>query len=707
MNLIRGRTVTGLSLTVLFLAMTGGDAFAQAGPGPTPPPASRMPAPMLPASAWTVLDAPSFKTTLYVTPVSQFAATDPFVNPSNLLPNVYENVKSLDGSEIPNTLPSTPTDPYHLHAAEPVVEKLANSISPADDLEAVFQQWYTGTQALGSYQSGNPYSQANYSYHQEYFNEAANQTKIQRAIDALEGNDMPDRAYSGMPILHIAGGDEVKKIEPKYDPVTNKPIGGNVTVHQVWFNQHIEEDTSFIDPTAMLTPEFRNVPFTITYVVDVLNRGNDDFSPLELFNSDPDLKIGPTADGPLPQVMMDGTFFPMLDGTRTTFVLKMPPAKFFQLIYTWGWRNHPGRIAVMENATKSADLGTGPQWQADLERNVFRQKNCLSSASNPQPDVVTMDMVDPEGNPLPGARCVYGPKIMSSAASKAYAISFIGDLAPAKRMWKALKTLQSSGYNQTVMAEYERAFYQWQNRLKLPDGVKADPNADLTLVYLNNSIYGQQKGMARLSNKPILEQWTKRGTLLNVKVLNGDYFPHGYGAVNFGGLRGWENLYQSAHPIGGDGDTFTFGRAYWGLDTAPKLTVVAAATPSATAASLATPAALKVMADSQLQSTQPLSTAATTEVTAKRNSPLVKYWKKQVYNFQPDNLSASLTVSSPTSISSVTGVPTVAPQPIIGGNGDTLGQWNVFFLMNYEPSLRLRTYQFDPLHHIQAIWAIH
>ena len=688
MNLLRGRTVTGLSLTVLFLAMTGSDVFAQAGPGPTPPPATRMPSPMLPASAWGMVESADGTTTTFITPTSLFDATDPWVNPSNLLPNVYENVKSVDGSEIINTLPSTPDNPYNLHAVAPVITQLADKTSPANDLAAIFKGWYTGSQELGSYTPetpyapGNPYSEANYHYHPEYFDQAM----IQRGIDVLEGNPIEGRNYSGMPVLHIAGGDQVKTVMPIYAEDGVTPIGGNVTVHQVWFGQHIEEDTSYIDTSIMALPENKDLPWTITYVVDVLDRGNDDFSPLELFNSDPELGAA------LPQVMMDGTFFPMVDGTKNVFVLKMPPARFFQLIYTWGWRNHPGRIAVMENAGKIADLGPGGvQAFPDIERNIFRQVNCQTS-SGVRPHAVLVGEADPQGNPLPGAECSFGPKIMSSAASKAYAISFIGDLAPAKRMWTALKTLQSSGYNTTVMAEYERAYYQWQNRLQLPDGITPDPNADLTLAYLNNSIYGQQKGFARLANKPILEQWHMRGTKLQVKLFNGDYFPHGYGAVNFGGLRGWENLYQSAHPIGGDGDTFTFGRAYWALDSAPKVFVVAAAEKSATATISATTDAQVVMTDRKSAAHKRMDPLLKNSLETMRHSPLVKQMRSQTWNFQPVTEEA---------------VPQLTTADVTATNGDMLGSHTVNFEMNYEPSLRLRTYQFDPIHHIQAIWAIH
>ena len=44
-------------------------------------------------------------------------------------------------------------------------------------------------------------------------------------------------------------------------------IGGEVEVRQVWYDSHIESDTAFIDPSDVL-----DVPWVITYTVDVLNR---------------------------------------------------------------------------------------------------------------------------------------------------------------------------------------------------------------------------------------------------------------------------------------------------------------------------------------------------------------------------------------------------------------------------------------------------
>ena len=55
---------------------------------------------------------------------------------------------------------------------------------------------------------------------------------------------------------------------------------------------------------------------------------------------------------PMPHVAMDQSFFDMEDGTRTVFKIKMTKGLYYNLVYTWGWRMHPPRAQVMENATK-------------------------------------------------------------------------------------------------------------------------------------------------------------------------------------------------------------------------------------------------------------------------------------------------------------------------------------------------------------------
>ena len=251
---------------------------------------------------------------------------DPFTLPpgTNFLPTIYTNMYDSAGNEMLNTLPSTPTNPYNLHDGDPVVTEI-NPTSPTDDLVQIFAQV---TRLAG--QARRDAAEV----------EAVNRA-IQRGIDVLEGNPLPDRVYDGIPVLHYVGPDKVKQVTPILDE-RGQTVGGNLNVHQVWFDSHIESDTAFVDPSAVM-----NLPWTVTYTVDVLSRGEDDFSPFVMY-------YDPNAGKPMPvpHVGMDQSFFPMEQGTRTVFKIKMAPAKYFNLTYTWGWRVHPPRAQVFENAKK-------------------------------------------------------------------------------------------------------------------------------------------------------------------------------------------------------------------------------------------------------------------------------------------------------------------------------------------------------------------
>jgi hypothetical protein len=65
------------------------------------------------------------------------------------------------------------------------------------------------------------------------------------------------------------------------------------------------------------------------------------------------------------------------------------------------------------------------------------------------------------------------------------------------------------------MIKAQRAYRNWLDRNALPDGVNADPSADLTLFYANNTIYGNQIN---------LPSWTQRPGNIKVTLLNGDHF---------------------------------------------------------------------------------------------------------------------------------------------------------------------------------------
>ncbi len=416
---------------------------------------------------------------------------------SNQLLYVQSNIFDGLGREMPNTLPSTPAVPFNLIDGS-VGTTAIDKRSPKDDLN----------QALADIQNS-----ANQGF--------VDLTKIQFALDILEGNPIPERVYSGFPLLHYNGPNKTNTVTPIFDAVGNK-IGGNVNIHQIWYDNHIESDTALLDVSQVL-----DVPWTVTYTIDVLNGGADDFSPFVMYFDDPSLS--PPGMPPMPHVAMDATFYPLSEGTRFVLKLKQAPGKYYNLTYTWGWRIHPPRVQVTEKISKAAPDDTG------VMRNLLWWETSVFGA-NPRQD----------------------------EASKLFAISKIGELAPAKRMWQALRDARSASPSQVaaLMSDALISFRDWSDRTHLPRGVQADPNSDITLFYVNNTMYGNVK---------TFNNWTGRGSVFKATLLNGDHFVHGYVNVDFGGSRGWENQYQFA---GGPGGSHTFGRAHWWMNTAMPLNSV-------------------------------------------------------------------------------------------------------------------------------------
>ena len=462
--------------------------------------------------------------TTVVTGESLFPASYPFRDPpgTNFLPTVYTNLFDSLGREVPNTLPSTPTAFYNLHDGEPAVSQV-NPTSPTDDLFALWNRLdETGAR-------GGP---------RDPIEERLLREGIQTGIDILEGNPVRNRAYSGLPLLHYTGPEKIRKVQMVLD-AEGKVVGGNVEVHQVWYDSHFESDTAMLDVSG-LPP---GTPWTVTYTIDVLTRGEDDFSPYAMYW---DLAPGDEAAGPAlppgcmapasgppgkrPGMGMDQTFFPLREGTRTVLRIKMAPAEYYRLVYTWGWRMHPPRVQVMVNANEVVFGKTLAKWESD----------------------------------------VFGPAPRSSEEAKLAAIAQIGELAPAKRMWRSLRAARDAAARgdwrrvQALGREGSAAFDDWGERGQLPTGVELDRDADITLFYVNNTIYAEFTD-GGLVNFPA---WQTRGTKLKVTVINGDHYERSYLNVDFGGARGWENQFKSSVRVGGSGCWFTFGRNYWWVNMA-------------------------------------------------------------------------------------------------------------------------------------------
>src|SRR6185295_657688 len=168
-------------------------------------------------------------TTRVRTGTSLFAPSLPFVDPpgTNLLPNVYTNAFDSNCVEMPNTLPSTPTVFYNLHDGEPIATAI-NRTSPTTDLERILDR-ADAVAADGQRGAVDPDAAR------------AAVAGLAFAVDILEGNPVPNRAYSGFPLLHYTGPLKYKRVDPTYDASGNV-IGGNVDVHQIWYDNHIESD---------------------------------------------------------------------------------------------------------------------------------------------------------------------------------------------------------------------------------------------------------------------------------------------------------------------------------------------------------------------------------------------------------------------------------------------------------------------------------
>jgi len=552
------------------------------------------PQPRPPASQVSVTQEDGICVARITTAHGCFAESNPYQNPpgTNFLQTDYENAFDGNGKEMPNTLPSRPKVPYNLHDGKPVVSALCGAQSFEECKPVPESDLYEIAPNL-KYSPKSPsddlveiFDQVDCKIKPCRFNKLDPSTiarNFQRGIDILEGNPIRDRLYSGLPLLHFKGPEKVQQVTPILDG-NGSVIGGNVSIHQVWYDTHIESDVAFIDPTPV-----KDVPWTITYTIDVLSRGNDDFSPFTMYFDDP--ALSPPGMPPMPHIAMDQTFFNMEEGTRTVFKIKMAPGKYYNLTYNWGWRAHPPRVQVTENANKKVMGKTLVQWEQD----------------------------------------VFGGR------TKEEAIAQIGDLAPEKRMWQAFRdgkqALAKGDYRTAALKidEARAAFVDWRERAKLPRGVNVDKNSDLTVFYVNNTMYAEFKE----GNRSDFPKWMVRGTTLKVTLINGDYFAHGYQNVDFGGARGWENQFQSSVESGGSGPWFTFGRVHWWM-----------------------------------------------------NIPM----------FVPDENNKGQ--MKPFGI--------VVPAATHSPNGkDTLQRYKVEITYEYEPSRRLRFYQFDPMHHDVAIFSVH
>jgi len=635
-------------------------------------------------------------TTFAITPEGQHPAVDPFDNPpgSNFLMTEYTNIRDSNNVEMPNTLPSTEDGKYNLHDG-PVLTQSVDKTSPSDDLDMIIDAIENAAKHGGR----------------------VKKKMIKMGLDILEGNPIANRAYSGFPMLHYNGPNKVAIVEPTCggNPCAEgqTPDGGNANVDMIFWDQHIESTAAFIDPSAV-----QDVPWTITYNVNVLRGGIEDFSPMTMhFDQTPGGTRGPFATS------MDQTFFPMLEeGTRYTIKIKQTLGKYYNLTYTWGWRIHPPRVQVSENALKA-------------------------------PRGITL--VQEEIN-------VFGEDPMGSEENKLAAIAMIGDIAPAKRMWNIFRSMSKHGkkhrrkhddddhgykhgkkrrhgkrFNKRqlkrIAANLRSAYLDWSDRTKLPAGVTADPAATITLLYANNTFYGNRQGLqgegsgqGPASYKGICNgcalDWTIRPYVYNVTLYNGDNFQHAYMNVDFGGSRGWENQFQFTDPTTALADELHTDNT---VITGQRTDVVNGEV-------IVSDSTVNVVDDHNVLldlttnlAKQALAVDQSTGLAVISNDKIFPTNTSGTEEFlepTPRILNDNGTIDNNADLQLGSGCFFTFGRnhawPNAGGpwggifvdpvdESGNLGMHKVEIHYNFEPSRRLRIYQFDPLHHDVAIYSLH
>jgi len=220
---------------------------------------------------------------------------------------------------------------------------------------------------------------------------------------------------------------------------------------------------------------------------------------------------------------------------------------------------------------------------------------------------------------------------------------------------------------------------------------------------VNNTIYGTmhkvRDGVHRMAQESFSE-FQERGTTLNVQLYNGDYFPHAYMNVDFGGRRGWENTFQNTIPVGGQGPWFTFGRVHWWPNAMKPALVPAAQRPEAVqvrGSGMLDMRQVGRTSDRRLALPDPRQASAQTQsqsggwlrrlVGGKEKSSAPENNGKPYFTWDTLQHSGASFAEATTS--------------------EGLGEHRVDLTFNFDPAQRLRFYQFDPLHHDVAIFSVH
>jgi streptogramin lyase len=294
------------------------------------------------------------------------------------------------------------------------------------------------------------------------------------ALSILEGDPIPRKVYSGIPLLNWNAPAKVKTV----------PAGGNVTVSEVRFGDHVLSDTwllDFADP---------NAPFTITYKVAEVGVGfGGAFAPTVLV---------PDGSGQ-PSVLQTLALPELLTGTTTTN--RFHPA---------GAAEHT-RLAVQQFTVKMPP----PHDVAAI----------VDPGLEPGPGVTSLVTLEPAtAERLAAAQADFGfSGPAPTDAQKLAAIGHLGANAPEKVLWTHLQDLDPADPGFLAAAHQlgsQDADLVAAMRSRYAPGVQTDPGADVAVVLQNDEAFLSRR---RLHLDP--------GHALTVSVTNADGFAHRFDAL--------------------------------------------------------------------------------------------------------------------------------------------------------------------------------
>jgi len=470
---------------------------------------------------------------------------------------------------------------------------------------------------------------------------------------------------------------------------------------------------------------------------------------------------------------MDQSYFPMLDeGKEYHIKIKQTKGKYYNLTYTWGWRIHPPRVQVSENALKVGMIGepgmgpkTCPQWEIyvfgeDPMQSFVTRYAAINKIGNIAPAkrmwndlqyLRVASIILKQQNKSMSSESVYKPQIVLKKlingytkgnhaylhqledqfsielqASQENTLSFKSALNQQLIKTKKSQTATSDILT-PVVTDLRAAFLDWTDRTKLPAGVEPDPDATITLLYANNTIYGSKQGITGNGSglgpssykgtcNGCAHDWSLRPYTYKVTLYNGDHFVHGYMNVDFGGSRGWENQFQETDPttalaehihtdptvitgrrtdivngevIISDGNVINDSNLL--LDTTINEGKANLAIDQSTGE--------RVFTDENIF---PINSGGTEEFLKESPRNLI----------DPDNGTPLLGSGCFFTFGRNYAWPNAGGPwgpiyvPEVSANGK-LGKHKVQIEYNFEPSRRLKIYQFDPIHHDVAVYSLH